>query len=91
MGKKSDGMLQLLQDIKELLLGIGLILTAICVLLLGWVLQELSALDIGSLACLAGLALLVFGIFHVWNGWTAHKVLEQPAENEEEQGGSHVS
>lgn len=91
MDKKSDGMLQLLQDIKELLLGLALILLAISVLLLGWILENTSSLSIITLADLVGLILLAFGAFHVWNGWTAHTVQEKPAENEPSQGGPHGS
>lgn len=90
MDKKSDGMLQLLQDIKELLLGIGLILVAIALFLLGWIMRDTSSVNIDTLTRLAGLVLLAFGCFRLWNGWTAHKVLEH-SDGEEPQGGPHVS
>ena len=91
MDKKNDGMLQLLQDIKELLLGLALILLAIGVFLLGWILRDMSSVNADELGGLAGLVLLAFGAFHVWNGWTAHTVQEKPAENEPSQGGPHGS
>lgn len=90
MDKNNSGILQLLQDIKELLLGIGLILAAAALFLLSWIMWNTSSANIDTLTRLAGLVLLAFGCFHLWSGWTAHKVLEH-GDGEEPKGGSHVS
>ena len=87
MDKKDDSVLFLLQDIKELVFGIALIL-------LGGILLYASILDSGAveLFALLGLPVLAYGVFHIWNGWTNHKPVEKNGEGKkkEEQGGPHA-
>ena len=62
MDKKDDSVLFLLQDIKELVFGIALIL-------LGGILLYASILDSGAveLFALLGLPVLAYGVFQMWN------------------------
>ena len=87
MDKKNDSVLFLLQDIKELVFGIALSL-------LGGILIVASTLDWGAneLFLILSLPVLAWGVFHVWNGWTNHELVEKNGETpkQDEQGGSHA-
>lgn len=87
MDKKDDSVLFLLQDIKELIFGIALSL-------LGGILLLFASLDSGAveLFVLLSLPVLAYGIFHIWNGWNAHRLTEKNAkpQKQEEQGGPHA-
>jgi len=67
--KNSDSLLYLLQDIKELLLGIGLVLFAIALILLGRVWTEFLYI--------VGAVVLACGGLFIWHGWTAHELVEK--------------
>ena len=69
MDHYSENTLKLLQDIKELLLGIAL-------LLLAW----LTSGDVFLLLLVAGLIIILYGGVHIWHGWTAHEVVEHQEE-----------
>ena len=72
MDTKDDSVLFLLQDIKEILLGIALILLAVAVGIMGWLLRN-AAFNAEGICLVADILLFAYGGFHVWNGWTAHK------------------
>ena len=88
MDQKDDGVLRLLQDIKEMLFGIALIL-------LGGIMVTTKSNGIISLfdaiILLGGICLLLYGAYHVWNGKN-HELGEKNGEpqNKEQQGGSHA-
>ena len=87
MDKKDDNVLFLLQDIKELIFGIALSL-------LGGILLLFASLDSSAveLFVLLSLPVLAYGIYHIWNGWTNHELIEKKDEpqKKEEQGGPHA-
>jgi len=66
---KNDSVLYLLQDIKELLLGVGLVLAAIALILLGQVSTEFLYI--------VGAVVLACGGLFIWHGWTAHELVEK--------------
>ena len=68
MDKNNDSVLFLLQDIKELVFGIALSL-------LGGIL--LFASSASGLFLILSLPVLAYGIFHIWNGWTRHELIEK--------------
>jgi len=69
MDKNNDSVLYLLQDIKELLLGAGLVLFAIALILLGRVTAEFLYI--------AGAVLLACGGLFLWHGWSSHELAEK--------------
>ncbi len=69
MDKNNDSVLYLLQDVKELLLGAALVLFAIALILLGGVWTEFLYI--------VGAVVLIYGGFHIWNGWTSHELIEK--------------
>ena len=79
MDQKEYSVPRLLQDIRELLLGIALILVAIALILLGLALRNDVNSDI--LYWIAGPAVLAYGGFHTWNGWTRREVIEKNDES----------
>lgn len=81
MDKKEEGVLFLLQDIKELLLGTALILLGIALILLGWALRD--DVDAEFLYWIAAPVVLAYGGFHVWNGWTRHELVEENPESQD--------
>ena len=87
MDTRDDSVLFLLRDIKELVFGIALSL-------LGGILLFASTLDWGAdeLFLILSFPGLAYGIFHLWNGWTNHKLVEKNGEvqKKEEQGGPHA-
>jgi len=74
MDKKNDSVLYLLQDIKELLLGMALVLFAIALILLGLALIDSFN---SEFLFIVGPIVLAYGGFHIWHGWTAHKLVEK--------------
>ena len=80
MDQKNESVLRLLQDIKEMLFGIALIL-------LGGI---MVIRDSDGLILLGGVFLLLYGAYHVWNGKN-HELSEKNDESQkqEQQGGSH--
>jgi len=66
---KNDSVLYLLQDIKELLLGIALVLFAIALILLGGISTDFLYI--------VGAVVLAYGGLHIWRGWTAHELIEK--------------
>ena len=91
MDKKDDSVLSLLQDIKEILLGIALILTSVGVGVMGRLLED-AYFDVGAICLIANILLFAYGGVHVWNGWNAHRLTEKNAkpQKQEEQGGPHA-
>ncbi len=69
MDKNNDSVLYLLQDIKELLLGIALVLFAIALILLGQ-----AATDF---LYIVGAVVLACGGLFIWHGWSAHELVEK--------------
>lgn len=80
MNHNSEGALKLLQDIKELLLGIALLLLGGILAGLGIALTDMTGYDVFLLLLVAGLIVLFCGGLHLWYGWTAHEVVEHPEE-----------
>lgn len=72
--KDTEGMLVLLQDIKEMLWGLSLLLVgiALCAMGLAGILWGLPLL-IGTIVCVAGLA-------YTHHGFTHHEVIENKDE-----------
>lgn len=72
MDTKDDSILFLLQDIKELVF-------AIAVSLLGGILLFASTVDwdTDELFLILSFPVLGYGIFHIWNGWTHHELMEK--------------
>ena len=71
--KDSDGILALLQDIKEMLFGIALLLTGIALCLVG------AAVNgwLGILLAVVGFIVVVAGLGYVHHGYTQHEVVEK--------------
>lgn len=84
MDTKHDSVLFLLQDIKELIFGL-----ALC--FLGGILMFASTLDwdADELFLVLSLPVLAWGVFHIWNGWTRHEVIEK-REDAQRGGDSHA-
>lgn len=80
MDHYSEGILKLLQDIKELLLGTALLLLGGIFAGLGAGLGGLTGNDVFLLLLVAGLIIILYGGVHIWHGWTAHEVVEHPEE-----------
>lgn len=74
MNDPNDGVLALLQDIKEMLHGIVLILMGIFLCMLGawW-----GAGGWAVLPCLAGLIVLIAGLAYTHHGYNHHEVVEK--------------
>lgn len=69
LDRVNDGILAMLQDIKQMVFGCGL-------LLLGISLAMFAALFGFSLLWLGAIPFLFSGCLHIWNGWRAHEVVE---------------
>ena len=80
MDHYSENTLKLLQDIKELLLGIALLLLGGIFTGLGTGLAWLTSGDVFLLLLVAGLIIILYGGVHIWHGWTAHEVVEHQEE-----------
>ena len=80
MDHNSEGILKLLQDIKDLLLGTALLLLGGIFAGLGAGLGGLTGSDVFLLLLVAGLIIILYGGVHIWHGWTAHEVVEHPEE-----------
>ena len=78
--KTDDGVLKLLQDIKEMLLGIALLLLGGILAGAGIGMAALTAYEVFLLLPVAGLIIVFLGGTHIWYGWTAHEVVEFPEE-----------
>ena len=80
--KTDDGVLRLLQDIKEMLLGGILLLIGGLLVIAGFVVY-LTILEnmFFVLSLTGGLLLLFIGGLHLWHGWTAHEVVERQKED----------
>ena len=78
--KMNDGVLRLLQDIKELLLGIALLLLGGILAGAGIGMAALTAYEVFLLLPVAGLIIVFLGGTHIWYGWTAHEVVERQEE-----------
>ncbi len=91
MDKKDDSVLFLLQDIKELLFGTALILLSVAIGIMGWLLRD-ADFNVEGICLIANILFFAYGGFHIWNGWTAHKLIEEnrEARKQEEQGGPHA-
>ena len=74
--KGNDAVLALLQDIKDILYGIAL-------LVLGGILCAAGILigDIGLLLFFLGIAVCIAGIFYARHGHRHHEVVEHPEDN----------
>ncbi|MCI8738653.1 MAG: hypothetical protein HFG10_00880 [Oscillibacter sp.] len=77
MDHTNEGVLKLLQDIKEILLGIALLLLGGILAGLGIGLAGLTGGGVFLLLPVAGFLILLNGGLHVWYGWTAHHVVEK--------------
>lgn len=73
MNHTDEGVLKLLQDIKELLLGIALLLLGGIFFIAGLLLLD----TVFVLLSVAGIVFLFCGGLHIWYGWTAHTVVEK--------------
>ena len=84
MNMNNDSVLFLLQDIKELVFGIALSL-------LGGILVFASTLDweADELCLILSFPVLAWAAFHIWNGWTRHKLIEK-SEGAPRKGDSHA-
>lgn len=86
MDKKDGSTLYLMQDIKELLLGIGLILSSVALTCLGGAAVFLSGFWGGTweivavLSWFAAVVFLLCGLAYVWHGWTEHRVTDEETE-----------
>lgn len=80
MNHDNGDILKLLQDIKELLLGIALLLLGGVLAISGIGLTAVTRYDVFLLLPVAGLIVLFLGGIHIWYGWIAHKVVEHPEE-----------
>ena len=68
--KENDNILLLLQDIKDMLMGLGIMLASLLVMAL------LGSL-LGVLAFWIAVILAVAGLGVVWQGWRNHKTAEK--------------
>ena len=90
MDKKGDSALYLMQDIKELLLGIGLILASVALSCLGGVAVFLSGYYGGIwefaavIIWVVSAIVLLCGFAYVWHGWTEHKVVSEETKRQED-------
>ena len=71
--KGDDGILALLQDIKEMLFGIALLLSGIAPCLIGAAVNG----GVGVLLSIVGLVVVVAGLGYVHHGYTQHEVVEK--------------
>lgn len=71
--KGDDGILALLQDIKEMLFGIALLLSGIVLCLIGAAVNG----GVGVLLSIVGLVVVVAGLGYVHHGYTHHEVVEK--------------
>ena len=73
--KNSDGMLALLQDIKELLWGIALLLAGGFLCLTGIIINSTIS-TWGSVLCLFGIFVFIAGVLYAYHGFSRHEVVE---------------
>jgi len=78
--KGNDAVLALLQDIKDLLYGIGLLIFAGFICLIGALTLNSG---FGLLILLVGIMILIYGILLLRRGYHHHEVLEQRDTTEE--------
>lgn len=71
----NDGILALLQDIKQMVFGCGL-------LLLGGILTVLFLLFELIFCWIISISLMISGCLYIWNGWSAHEVVHEPKAQE---------
>ena len=71
----NDGILALLQDIKQMLFGCGILLPGIFLSIL--------ALFLSPLLPLAGIPVILSGCLRLWNGCTVHAILENKSAKDE--------
>ncbi len=71
--KDNDGILALLQDIKEMLFGLALLLAGIVLCLVGAAVNG----GLGILLVVVGFIVAVAGISYVHHGYTHHEVVEK--------------
>ena len=82
--KRADGLRALVRDVKELLLGVGLVLVSVALSCLGIAAVFLSGYyggiwEVAAVgAWFAAAVFLLCGIAYLLHGWRAHR----PAENE---------
>lgn len=72
MDTSTDSILTLLQDIKNLLFGIALLLLGVPFTILGLLLGGWWALLL-----FVSLPVLLAGLLYIWHGWHAHEVVEK--------------
>lgn len=73
--KDSDGMLALLQDIKELLWGIALLLTGGFLCLTGIIINSTIG-NWGIVLFLFGIFVFIAGVLYAYHGFSRHEVVE---------------
>ena len=78
--KGNDAILALLQDIKDLLYGIGLLIFAGFICLVGVLTLDAG---FGLLILLVGIMVLIYGILQMHRGYHHHELLEQQDTTEE--------
>ena len=71
--KGDDGILAPLQDIKEMLFGIALLLSGIALCLIGAAVNG----GVGVLLSIVGLVVVVAGLGYVHHSYTQHEVVEK--------------
>ena len=71
MEQMNDGILALLQDIKQMVLGCGL-------LLLGGILAVLFLLFELIFCWIISISLMISGFLYIWTGWNAHEIVSGP-------------
>lgn len=90
MDRQGDSALWLMQDIKEMLLGMGLILASVALTCLGGVAVFLSGYYGGIwefaavMIWFVSAIVLLCGAAYVWHGWTEHKVVNEGRKRQED-------
>lgn len=74
--KDTEGLLALLQDIKEMLWGLILLLTGLALCALAWPVNNGLAL----LPLMAGIIICASGLYYAYHGFTHHEVVEKKDE-----------
>ena len=74
--KDSDGMLAILQDIKELLWGIALLLTGGFLCLTGIIINSTIG-NWGIVLFLFGIFVFIAGVLYAYHGFSRHEVIEK--------------
>ena len=71
MEQMNDGLLALLQDIKQMIFGCGL-------LLLGGILTVVFLLFERIFLWIVSIPVMVSGFLYIWTGWNAHEIVSGP-------------